>query len=162
MIRAANVGDAEAVAGLWNWMIRDTLATFTTEEKSAEAVAALIAGRPGAFFVAEEAAIVTGFATFGTFRAGPGYAATRELSIVIAPAAQGQGIGRALMSTLESAASAQGCRVLVAAISSANPQAVAYHAALGFRQTGLMPQVGRKNGQWLDLVLMQKKPAARP
>jgi len=66
------------------------------------------------------------------------------------------GLGLQLMTRLERAALARDLHVLVAAISAANPGAVAFHARLGFDRVAHMPQVGRKAGQWLDLILMQK------
>jgi phosphinothricin acetyltransferase len=153
-LRAAGAADAEAIAALWNAMIRDTLATFTTVEKSAQDVAALLTVRPG-FWVADDGA-VQGFVTYGAFRAGPGYAATVEHSIVLTPAARGRGLGRALMQTAIDHAAAQGHHVMVGAISGANPGAVAFHEKLGFTTVGRMPEVGRKAGLWLDLIWMQK------
>ena len=155
-LRAAELGDAGAVATLWNGMIRDSLATFTTEEKTPQDIAGLIASRVDAFWVAEVAGAVQGFVTFGSFRGGPGYAATVEHSIVLAETAQGKGLGRGLMTRAMDAAAAQGHHVMVAAISSANPGAVSFHETLGFAQVGRMPEVGRKRDHWLDLILMQK------
>ncbi len=155
IIRTATKADAAQIADLWNRMIRDTLLTFTTEEKTVQAVAQLIALRIGAFWVADVGG-VDGFVTFGPFRGGPGYSATVEHSIVLGSRAQGKGIGRALMQQAMAQAHTQGHHIMVAAISSANPAAVKFHTALGFVQTGQMPQVGRKAGQWLDLILMQK------
>lgn len=137
-------------------MIRDTLATFTTLEKTPVDILAMLEARPGAFFVAEERGALSGFVTFGPFRSGPGYAATCEHSVIVDPKAQGRGVGHDLMAQAEAAARALGQHVMVAAISGANPGAVRFHHARGFRETGRMPQVGRKAGQWLDLVLMQK------
>ena len=160
-LRAATAADAGAVAALWNAMIRDTLATFTTEEKTPAGIAALIAERPGAFVLAEAAGAVRGFASYGAFRPGPGYAATGEHTVVVAPGAARQGVGTALMDRLERQAAAAGLRQMVAGISSANPGAVAFHAARGFVQVGLLPEVGFKAGRRLDLILMQKSLARR-
>jgi len=156
MIRAAQDGDVATIAALWNWMIRDTLATFTNAQKSRAEVQALLDTRRDAFFVCEIEGSVRGFAHFGAFRSGPGYAATCEHSLIVAPEAQGQGIGKALMQALLDSARARGMHVMVAGISGTNTAAIRFHAALGFREVGRMPQVGRKAGQWLDLVLMQK------
>ncbi len=154
-IRPAQLGDAEAIAALWNAMIRDTLATFTTQEKTVTGTAALITERQGGFWVADLHGL-QGFVTYGPFRAGPGYAATVEHTIIVAAPTQGRGTGRMLMQQAIVGAVAQGRHVMVAAISGANSGAASFHARMGFEQTGMMPQVGRKADRWLDLILMQK------
>ncbi len=156
MIRPAEARDAEAIACLWNWMIRDTLATFTAQEKTLQDIEAMIAARPGAFFVADRAGQLAGFVTFGAFRAGDGYARCCEHSILVDPRAQANGLGRALMLCACEAAAAQDLHVMVAAISGVNTQAIAFHERLGFTHGGRLAEVGHKNGRWLDLVLMQK------
>ncbi|WP_192965900.1 GNAT family N-acetyltransferase [Phycobacter azelaicus] len=156
IIRQACAEDAQAIADIAGRMIRDTLITFTTEEKSSEAWLATVLERGARFLVAEAKGQVIGYATYAAFRAGPGYRHTAEHSIQLAPTAQGRGVGRALMARLEDVARADDIRVLVAGVSGANAGAVAFHAAIGFREVGRMPNVGRKWGQWLDLVLMQK------
>lgn len=159
-IRQAQAADAAAIVDITNAVIRDTLITFTTTERSVDSVSADIEARGPGYLVAEKNGRVLGFATFGPFRSGPGYAQSREHTIQLAPEIRGQGVGRALMRALEAAARAEGVHVLVAGISSANPGAIAFHAALGFTQVGCMPEVGFKWGKWLDLVLMQKILAA--
>ncbi len=136
-------------------MIRDTAFTFTTLEKSATEVAALMNERPSAFWVAE-AERLAGFVTYGAFRSGPGYAHTVEHTVIVADGFGGQGVGTRLMQQAEKAARDQGVHVMVAGISAANGAAVAFHRKVGFVQTGRLPEVGRKHGEWLDLILMQK------
>lgn len=152
MIRAATLDDAPWIAAIWNAIIADTLVTFTTERKTDAVIADMITQRP--VLVLPERG---GFASYGPFRAGPGYAATVEHTILLAPHARGQGQGRALMAALMDKARQQDHRVMIAGISGANPAAVAFHAALGFARVAHLPEVGRKGGQWLDLILMQKR-----
>ncbi len=155
-IRQAQPKDSANIAQIANAMIRDTLFTFTSTERQPEEITARLRQDPRPFLVAELDGRVLGFATYGDFRSGPGYRHTQEHSIQLLPEAQGHGLGRALMARLEEAARPREVHVLVAGISSANPKAVGFHSAIGFTQTGLMPQVGRKWGKWLDLILMQK------
>jgi phosphinothricin acetyltransferase len=46
---------------------------------------------------------------------------------------------------------------MVAGISSGNPAGRAFHAAIGYREVAVLPEVGRKFGRWLDLVMMLKR-----
>lgn len=151
MIRPAQASDACWIRDLWNGVIADTLITFTTELKSTEDIGDMIARRPVLVLAGQD-----GFATYGPFRSGPGYAGTVEHSIMLSPRARGQGQGRVLLEALIRTARHDQKHVMVAAVSGANPDAMAFHAALGFEQVGRMPQVGHKADKWLDLVLMQK------
>lgn len=155
-VRAAVPEDAGAITGISNPYIRETAVTFTTTEKTEAGIAADIAARPGAFFVAEESGAVIGFATAFAFRAGPGYRHTMEHTVILSPGARGGGLGRALMARLEAALREEGAHVLVGGVSGENEAGIAFHRAIGFEAVGRMPQVGRKFGRWMDLVLMQK------
>ncbi len=156
IIRQAQAQDTQAITQIVNDIVRDTLITFTTHLREPESVQRDIAARGPAFLVAEEDGVVLGFATYDQFRAGPGYAHTKELSINLASEARGRGVGRQLLQKLEMVAKEASVRVLVAGVSSANPTGIAFHVALGFSEVGRMPEVGFKSGQWLDLILMQK------
>ena len=151
MIRRAGASDAAAVAAVWNPIIRDTAITFTDREKTEEDIRALIEAQP--FWIIEGGA---GFATHGVFRAGPGYAGTREHTIHLAPGARGRGLGRALIEALQAGARADGYRVLIGAVSGSNPAGIAFHTAMGFQTAGRLPDVGVKGGRFHDLVLMLK------
>jgi phosphinothricin acetyltransferase len=154
-IRRATAADAPQIAEIWNAVIRDTLATFTTAEKDASALADQITrGTP--WWVACVGDSVQGHAMYHQFRTGPGYAHTMEHSIHLTKQASGRGLGRALMQALESHARDAGVHVMVAGVSSANPEGLGFHAHLGYVECGRVLQAGRKWGRWLDLVLMQK------
>lgn len=155
MIRPACTADAKPIARIWNDVIRTSTITFTTEEKTEDAIAAAIADR--VFLVVEEAEEVVAFATYGSFRAGPGYRFSAEHSVYVEAAARGHGHGRALMTALEDTARGNGIRVLVAGIGGENSGARDFHSRLGFRQTGHLPGVGEKFGRRQDLILMTKE-----
>lgn len=153
-IRAARPEDAASIARIWNRVIAETASTFTTELKREDGIVALMARQLMLVLSAPDG--VAGFATFGPFRAGPGYAETAEHSIYLAETACGAGQGRALMQALEEAARAAGIRQLIAGIGGENRTAIGFHAAIGFEKVGHLPKVGRKFGRVHDLILMQK------
>jgi L-amino acid N-acyltransferase len=159
MIRDATPADAEAIAAIWNHIIRETTATFNAIEKPQDEVAALIPARQAAnrcFLVAELEGVVVGFATYDQFRGGIGYAHSMEHTLHLAPAARGRGLGRALMATLESQARDAGVKVMIAAVAGENLAGRDFHVSLGYQLAGTLPQVGRKFGRWMDLWLLHK------
>lgn len=157
MIRPARVEDAAHVADIHNAIIAmtDPVVTFTTELRQVDDCTDQIRTRP--FWVSVDASDrPLGFASYGPFRGGPGYARTAEHSVLLAPEARGAGRGRTLVETLSDHGAAAGLHMLVAGIGGENTAAMAFHLRLGFRETARMPQVGWKAGRWQTLVLMQK------
>ncbi len=155
IVRKAEPRDAAGIAAVLNPIIRETTISFKPKELSLKDVGDLIAASPGVF-VAEDAGTVIGYASYGQFRNGLGYARTMEHSINLEPIARGKGVGRALMAAVENHARSGGVGSLWAGISGENPGGVAFHARLGFETVTVLPKVGFKFGRWLDLTLMRK------
>ncbi len=98
---------------------------------------------------------LVGYATYGTWRSIEGFRHTVEHSVYICADQRGLGIGAQLLEALIARARAAELHVMVAAIESENRSSIRLHKRLGFEVTGVMPQVGRKFGRWLDLTFMQ-------
>lgn len=159
MIRDATAADAPGIAAIWNPVIRDTAITFNSAEKTDADIAQMIRDRQQAghaFLVADTGQGIAGFATYAQFRGGVGYARTMEHTILLSPQAQGGGLGRALMTALESHARDAGAISLFAGVSAENPAGRAFHARMGFAEVAVLQRVGFKFGRAMDLVLMQK------
>ena len=110
------------------------------------------------YLAADDGGAVAGYAYAGPYRHRPAYRLTVEDSVYIAPDAQGRGAGRALLAALIEASAARGLRQMIAVIGDSSRQAasISLHAALGFRQVGILQDVGFKHGRWLDSLLMQR------
>ena len=159
MIRPATTSDLAALLAIWNPLIRDTLITFNSTQKTLADMEKMLAEKAAAgqaFLVAEADGRVAGFATYGQFRGGVGYAHTMEHTIILGEATRGKGLGRALMRAVEDHARASGAHSIFAGVSGGNPEGRAFHAAMGYREAAVLPEVGYKFGRWWDLVLMQK------
>lgn len=161
MIRPAIVLDAQAIADVWNPWIRDTGVTFNAVDKTETEVAQLIVARITAgrgFLVAtdDDSGAILGFGTYAQFRGGTGYAKTMEHSIILAPAARGQGLGRTLLTALESHAREEGAHQILAGVSSENADGIRFHLAMGYSECARIRDAGYKFARYMDLVLMQK------
>jgi len=109
------------------------------------------------YLVAEVDGRFAGYAAATPFRPRTGYRFTVEDSVYVAPDAQRQGVGRALLNMLISRCESLGLRQMVAVIGdSANESSVKLHRACGFEDVGVFRQVGWKHEQWLDIVMMQR------
>jgi phosphinothricin acetyltransferase len=160
MIRPAIEADLPAILAITNEAIVNSTAVWHVTPASLEARTQWWRDRVARGFpvlVAEMAAgRVAGFASYGDFRPFAGYAATVEHSIYVDPAAQGQGVGRALLAALVDRATADGLHVMVGGIEAGNTASIALHRKAGFVDAGVLRQVGRKFDRWLDLLFMQK------
>lgn len=155
----ADESHCDAIAAIYNHAVARTTAIWNdVPVDAANRRAWLIARRQAGFpvIVALDAGgTVLGYASFGDWRAFDGYRHTVEHSVYVHPDQLGAGIGKALMQALIVRARQAGKHVMIAGIEALNEGSIRLHERLGFRQVGLLPQVGTKFGRWLDLCFMQ-------
>ncbi|WP_224390716.1 GNAT family N-acetyltransferase [Pseudonocardia sp. ICBG1293] len=165
VIRPATAEDADACAAVYAPYVRDTAITFETEPpgpvEMAERIAAarerhtwLVAVDPGDQ--------VLGYAYGSTWKSRPAYARTCEVSIYLADAARGRGVGRALYEALFTELAARGMVVAVAGMAEPNEASSALHRATGFTEVGTFRGVGWKHGAWRDVTWFRRALVAVP
>jgi L-amino acid N-acyltransferase YncA len=98
---------------------------------------------------------VIGFASFGDFRAWPGYRFTVEHTVHVQAEWRGRGVGSNLVRALISRAAAMGKHVMIGGIDAQNISSLRFHERLGFEQVAHFKEVGFKFGRYLDLVFVQ-------
>lgn len=161
LLRDCRADDLNAVLEIYAREVREGTASFELEppdlvELTARWQAIRRARLP--YLVADQGGRILGYAYAGAYRARPGYRYTVEDSVYVAPFAHRQGIGRALLDAVVSAAAACGMRQMVAIIGdSAHVASIRLHEQAGFRLVGVLENVGCKFGRWLDTVIMQRE-----
>jgi len=154
-IRPASEAHAGAMAAIYAHYVLNATCSFQTEppdeQEMARRLRTLVAqGLP--CLVALRGTELAGYAYAGRYRERPAYRHTLEDSIYVADGCRGSGIGRALLQALLERAAAGGHRQMVAVVGdSANRGSIALHERAGFRQVGVLRDVGFKFGRWLDI-----------
>lgn len=158
-LRPATEADLPAMTAIFAQVIASSTAIYVDEPFSLADRAAWFAARRDAGYpvlVAEEGGTVLGLASFGDFRAFPGYRHTVEHSVHVHEDARGRGLGSALVAALFEPARALGKHVMIAVVDAANGGSIRMHERLGFTRGGRLDQVGRKFGRWLDVEFLHK------
>ncbi|ENV45740.1 MULTISPECIES: GNAT family N-acetyltransferase [Acinetobacter] len=159
-IREANVNDLESIRDIYNQEILNGTATWNHTAMALSDIQTwfkALQDQNNPILVAEHQPTgkVIGYANYDEFRSIQGFYKTIEHAVFLHHDYTGQGIGKQLLLRLMEIATSQGMHIMVAAIDSENIASIYLHQKLGFIQTGYMPQVGEKFGQWRDLVLLQ-------
>jgi phosphinothricin acetyltransferase len=154
-IRAAEAGDADAIAAIYNEGIEERVATFETRLRDSDEIAVwLDDGLP--FLVAEHDGAVVGFARVSPYSDRCVYAGVGEHGVYVARSARGRGLGRALLEALCAQAESAGLYKLTSRIFSDNGASRAVHLAAGFAEVGVQRRHGRLDGEWKDCVLVER------
>ena len=158
LVRLAGPADAAAVAEIYNQGISERAATFETQPRTAEDLARRLQENVGRFpvLVAEGGDGILGWASIGHYRERPCYAGIGEFSVYIHRKARGRGVGRALLARLISEARERGYWKLLSRIFPSNTASLALCRSLGFREVGTYEKHGRLDGQWLDVVIVER------
>ena len=87
------------------------------------------------------------------------YGGVAEVSVYVAGAARGRGVGRQLLAALVSASEQHGIWTLQAGIFPENTTSISIHAGAGFREVGRRERIGQLHGVWRDTVLLERRSA---
>jgi L-amino acid N-acyltransferase len=157
IFREAVIEDLPAMLDIYNDAIRNTTATFDLEEQTIEERKLWFQKYGGAhpLIVAEVDGQVAGYSSLSVFREKPAYNRTTELSIYIAEAYRGRGIGKAMMTAILRLAKDQGYHTVIGGITGGNDVSIKLHKQFGFELAGSFREVGHKFGSWQDVLFYQ-------
>jgi L-amino acid N-acyltransferase YncA len=111
--------------------------------------------------VGHSGSVTLGWAALTPYSSRQVYAGVAEVSVYVAEAARGQGVGVALLWTLIAESSRHGIWTLQAGIFPENTASIRLHERLGFRVIGTRERIGCMNGRWRDVVLMERRSQAQ-
>lgn len=114
------------------------------------------------YLVGEKDGQILGYVYCHPYRERLAYQWSVEVTIYLAPAGQGKGLGRVLYEAMESILRLQGITMLYSCITLGNEHSIKMHEVLGYRLIGTFSKSGYKNGQWLDTVWLEKQLQACP
>jgi L-amino acid N-acyltransferase YncA len=144
-----------AVAAIYEAGIATRNATFETSVPTWEAWDA--AHRQDLRLVAIEGEQVIGWAAAGSVSDRCCYGGVVEHSVYIAPDRQGAGVGLALLEALVQAAEDLQVWTIQSGVFPENEASLALHQRVGFRRVGTRERLGKLDGQWRDVVLLERR-----
>ena len=157
-VRGASTADAAALCRIYNEGIQDRVATLETEERTPEERREWLGtrGPRHPVLVAESDGAVVGWASLNVFNARRAYEHVADLSLYVARAWRGRGVGRRLLEALVARARELGYHKLVLAAFPWNEAGMRAYARAGFREVGVYREQGRLDGRWVDTIVMEK------
>lgn len=115
--------------------------------------------RADARLVADDGGVVVGWAALLPVSRRPAYVGVAEVSVYVATAHQGRGIGRMLLERLVETSETVGVWTLQAAVFPDNAASIRLHERVGFRVVGRRERIGTLRGVWHDTVLLERRSA---
>jgi phosphinothricin acetyltransferase len=155
-VRSARKEDAAAIARIHNQGIEERSATFETEPRRLEQVAARIADPRQPVVVAERDGVIVGWAGVSRENNRCTQAGVGEYTIYVDRDARGAGVGVPLLEGVVAQAEELGYWKLVGRIFSTNESSLALARRCGFYEVGLHRRHGRIDGEWMDVLVVER------
>jgi L-amino acid N-acyltransferase YncA len=158
VIRDAVEADLPVILDIYNDVVVNTTAVYSEKPHTLQMRADWYLDRVNNGFpvyVAELNGDITGFCSFGHFRAWPCYRYTAELSLYVAENYRGRGISKIMLQALIDRAQEMNIHALLAGVSADNQISVNLHRSFGFGEVAHFKEVGYKFGRWLDLKFLE-------
>lgn len=150
--------EIEAICAIHNQGIADRIATLDTTLRTPDDTRAWLAerGPRHPVIVAEVDGTVVGWASLNRFNLRPAYDNVADFSVYVERAWRGKGIGRQLLDRLIDMARSIGFHKMVLAAMAYNSAGIALYTRAGFTRVGTYHEQGQLDGNWVDVVIMEK------
>ncbi|MCP5112630.1 MAG: N-acetyltransferase [bacterium] len=153
--RQATPADAAGIAHIYNAGIEDRIATFETSPRTADDVRKWFDGSHPIVVVEDGGEVIAFGATF-PYRPRSCYDGIAETMVYVARNARRRGAGRMALDALLAEAERQGFWKLVSRIFPDNTASLALIRAAGFREVGIYEKHGQLDGEWKDVVIVER------
>jgi phosphinothricin acetyltransferase len=153
-IRRAQARDAARIAEIFNQVLADRVATFETRPATPDDVERWIA--EDMVVVAERGKALVGWAKAGPYTDRHYYDGVREATLYVAREARRTGVGQGLLKQLAVEAAGQGAHKLVGKVFSSNDASIALLGRLGWREVGVHRRHGELDGEWKDVLVVER------
>jgi len=130
-------------------------ATFETEAPSWEKWNS--GHLPNCRLIAQEGSKVLGWAALSLVSSRRVYRGVAEVSVYVAEAARGKGIGKTLLAVVIESSENSGMWTLQAGIFPENTPSIALHKSFGFREVGRRERIGKMGDTWRDVILLERR-----
>lgn len=159
MIRSVKNTDASRLAGIYNYYVENSIATFETEPISSDEMEnrlASILKHSLPWLVAEDLnGDVIGYAYASQWKERSAYRHSVEITVYLEHNLIAQSLGSKLYTALFTELDKQSVHTAIGGISLPNEASVALHEKFGMQKVAHFPEVGKKFGKWIDVGYWQ-------
>jgi L-amino acid N-acyltransferase YncA len=107
--------------------------------------------------IARQGDQILGWAALSPVSARRVYSGVAEVSVYVAAAARGGGVGTALLRALIEESETRGVWTLQAGIFPENAASIAIHKSCGFHEVGKRQRIGKLGEAWRDVRLLERR-----
>lgn len=146
------------LTAIFNHYVEHSTSLFVTQPIGGDEMRAMLFfedPRHAAFAVLADGTLA-GYVSLHSHRPRAAYWDTADITIFLAPAYTGRGIGPQAIEFIEAYAREQGFHALLASIAGGNTASVRLFEKLGYARAGHLKEIGYKHDQWLDVFWYEK------
>ncbi|TYS46795.1 arsinothricin resistance N-acetyltransferase ArsN1 family A [Bacillus infantis] len=158
VVRRARESDLTAILSIYNQGIADRIATLETEAKDLLYMTQWFRQHQDRYsvVVAEEGGSIIGWASLNPYNNRCAYNGVADISVYISRQFRGKGVGGKLLSALEVKARENNFHKLILFTFPFNGLGQGLYKKLGFRAVGIFKNQGVLDGEFVDVMAMEK------
>jgi len=150
--------DLPAIRAIYNEGIADRLATLENDPKDDTEITDWFDSHAERYviLVAKRSDKVVGWASLNPYSHRCAYDGVADLSVYVARAARGSGVGAALLAEIDGCARRENFHKIVLFALTINEAGLRLYRKTGYREVGVFREQGILDGQFVDVIAMEK------